>query len=107
MGDGRGNTFPPVIRCGLPILGFSFYLLTGTVGRGGCSVMQHRFEMLIPDANVMSHLKPLCHFPGGCMTECPKGPSLMMLAPHSKYWREGCGFPTCFGKNKHNESRCA
>lgn len=59
------------------------------------------FEMLIPDANVLSHLKLLCHFPGGCMTECPEGPLLMMLSPpHSKYWREGQAFPTCSGRKQ-------
>lgn len=59
------------------------------LGSGGRLTQHHRtfpmcmfgFEMLIPDANVLSDLKPLCHFPGGCVTECPEGPPLMMLVP--------------------------
>lgn len=55
---------------------FKFTSLTETVWRG----TQRHFEMLIPDANIVSHLKPPLHF-WWCVTECPKGPPLMMLAP--------------------------
>lgn len=65
------------------------------------------FEMLIPDANVLSHLKPQCHFPGVCVTECPEGPPSNDASPptvniegrdkvlphvlaESKLWKQVC-----------------
>lgn len=70
------------------------------MGRGegaGGSVVEHHiatralraclsFEMLIPGANILSHLKPVCHLPGGFVTECPEGPP---ANDAGKYWGGG------------------
>lgn len=68
----------------------------------GPAVCMFSFEMLIPDANILSHLKPLCHFPGGCVTECPEGPLLMMLVPPQQILRGGTWFSPVFCRRENS-----
>lgn len=98
--------FLNLLRCLLLILPAVFVSGSG-VPRHVALLHSFGFEVLIRDANVLSHIKPLCLSPGGCVTECLEGPLFNDAAPPPVNI-EGRDevFPHVLRESKLRRSRC-